>query len=402
MRITNFPGLNLQDDPMEVGLDGLVAAENIDISKKNKPSRRVGRSLFYAGSPAAGWSDGRTCLFVEGATLKQLNTDGTATSVATLTVTSRALRAVRAYDDRLYWTTGADSGVIDRGANRQVGVLKPGSLVLESTEVGALPAGGYMVGLAYVDARGAEGPMSYSAAQLAGGVSVRIPHTPLELVAAGVEAVRLYLSTPDGEVPYLADEVATGESSYISYAGDATDLGVPGEADNLDNLPLGGFLEEFAARLWSSLGGQDGTGLVVYTHPYSELTNLHGNFFAFPSEVAGLGGVDTGRFAGLYVGTAEAVYFLQGTDPQQMSSKKVMDYGMIPGTLTKTDGRVLGEGTDTPVLLWASPRGICAGYPDGQAVNLTQRRIGSLTGHAGTAILRRANGQNHLLTVLRS
>lgn len=400
MRIDTFPGLNNKDDPYEVGLSGLVAADNVDISAKNKPSRRAGYEKVYSGQIEAAWGDHDTLLFIEDGTLKSLRSDNTAETVASLTANARHLHACRAYDNRLYWTTPTDAGVIRDGQNRPFGVLKP-TRVAAVEGIGALPAAAYMVGLTYVNSFLTEGPLAYTSVKAFGSVEVTIPHGVLELLAADIEHVRLYLSSPDGEVMYLANEIDVGDSNTISYDGDCTDLGVPADAANLDNLPTGGFLAAYAGRLWSGFG-YDGQGFVAYTSPYAELTNALTDFFAFPEPVTGLGGLDAGRFPGLYVGTERAVYFLSGSDPGRMESRKVMDHGVIRGTMKKVDGRVVGKGVDAEVLLWTSERGICVGAPEGEATILTKDRVESLTGSAGTAILRRADGQNHLITILRS
>lgn len=400
MRIDKFPGLITDQEPFEVGLEGFVTAENVDLSKNNKPSRREGYSPFYAGATDAAWGDKEIFLLVEGRYLKSLHADGSAEIIKELVASSKHLRACRAYDNRVYWSTGTDAGVIEKGSNRPFGVLKPTSFTVDAGQ-GSMPEARYMLGLVYVNARGVEGPMAYTVVDIEGEVTINIPHTPLELFAQGIENIRMFVSYPDGEVPYLAREIAVGETTYMTYSGDTADLGIPAEAENLSNMPTDGFIAEFAGRLWTSTNAAEG-GMLVHSDPYSELTNLVSGFIPFPDEITGIGGLDTGRFAGLYVGTTERVYFLQGTEPERMNVVEVMNYGMIPGTMVKADGRLIGEGANTSVLLWSSPRGVCAGYPEGEVNNLTQRRIGTLTGHAGTAIIRRANGQSHLMTVLRS
>lgn len=396
MRFDKFPGLVLDKDPADVGFDGLVVARNIDISQAGKISRRRGYTSFYAGAIDAAWGDGETTLFVEGSVLKQLQADGSSSVVASLTASTKLLSACRAYGNRLYWTTGIDYGVIESGVNRRFGVLKPSS-VLVSTEAGALPDASYLVALSYVDVRGVEGPMSYSWIQASGGVRAVIPHSVLELAANDVASVRLYLSNPDGAKMYRAGEVQVGEASSIAYVGATLEFGVPEENATLSNMVLDGRIAEHGNRLWCLTRSVEG-GFVTYTEPYSEMTNAAANFFAFASEGTALGSVS----GGLYVGTQDSVFFLNGDDPGQMQASKKTDYGVIPGTMVAIDGRLINEEVRAKALMWASPRGICVGFPDGEVVNLTQGRVSELTGHAGAAILRQEDGQNHFLSVIRS
>lgn len=396
MRIDKFPGVVTDQDPYEVGVEGLVTGENIDLSKNHNVSRRQGFTSFYPGTIQAAWGDDRSFLLVEGNELRSLDDGANVSTLATGLADCTVLRGLRAYDDRIFWTTLADSGVVEGGTNREWGVLKPTATVAVST-AGQMPEGRYKVGLCYVNSRGIEGPIHYVLAELSGGVSVEIPHSVLDLAAESIEYVRLYISTTDGQVLYFANELAVGDSGTIEYTGDTSDLQVAAEANNYDNMPTDGFLEEHGGRIWTSTRGASGGGIVVYSNPYSELTDLLANFFPFKGEITGLGSVESG----LYVGTTEGVYYLNGHDPEQMVALEKVSYGVIPGTMVKADGRLVGEGANATVLLWSSDRGFCAGFPGGEVVNLTERRVGTLTGAAGTAILRRANGQNHLLTVLR-
>lgn len=396
-RIKAFPGLNIEDDPFEVGLEGLVTAQNVDITSRNKLSRRAGYTETLLGTITAAWGDGDIFLFIEGGNLKSYNADGTTSTLRTgLTVVDK-LTGERAYDDRVYWTTGQDSGVVQFGVDRAIGVLQPSSF--QVTEIdGALPSGLYLLALAYV-AHGEEGPLSWhSFIDASGGVSVEIPNTVAELLAADVSAIRLYISTTNGQQLYFAGEQAVGESNYITYTGDATGLSIPADASHAHNMPADGIFASHGGRLWGVAHSDDHGDSVVYSHPYSELTDLRKNFIQFDAAVTMMGSVS----GGLYVGTEDEVVFLTGDDPEQMTHSTKLNYGVIPGTMVKVDGRVIGEGVPAEVLLWASERGLCAGFPDGEVRNLTERRVGTLTGHAGAAILRRANGQNHYLAVLRS
>jgi hypothetical protein len=396
VRVDKFPGIVTDQEPFEIGLNGFVTAENVDLNKTQKPSRREGYSSFYAGTIEVAWGDDEIFLFIEGGYLKSLQADASAEIITELSANSKFLTATRAYDDRLYWTTGIDSGVIEGGNNRPFGVLKPGSFVVEE-DSGSMPEARYLLGLAYVNSRGVEGPLSYAVLDTTGGVTITIPHTPLELLAQDIEYVRMFVSYPDGEQPYRAGEIAVGDATYMTYSGDTTDLGIPAEAFNLSNMPVGGFIEDHGARIWTSREDR-----LYFSNPYSELTNLLTQFMPFSATITGIGSVS----GGLYVGTTDAVYFMEGSDPDRMGLSERLPYGMIPGTLVKADGRRVGEGANTKVLLWATERGFCMGTPgrrgEGEVTNLTEHRVGTLTGHTGTAILRRANGQNHLMTVLRS
>jgi hypothetical protein len=166
-------------------------------------------------------------------------------------------------------------------------------------------------------------------------------------------------------------------------------------ADELhqDPMPIGAQMVEYAGCIWMVYGD-----MVIYTNPYSETTDLRKNFIPVGERITNLGAVTDG----LFITTATRTYFYAGRDPAEMSVVQQAPFGAIPNTMLQVDGRVLGEGQNTLGLIWTSSRGICAGFPNGTLVNVTQQQIKDLSGIEGTALLRELNGQRHYIAVLQS
>ena len=160
-----------------------------------------------------------------------------------------------------------------------------------------------------------------------------------------------------------------------------------------DPMPVGTQMVEYAGCIWEVYGD-----MVIYTHPYSETTDLRENFIPVGERITNLGAVSDG----LFITTDTRSYFYADRNPAEMNVVQQAPFGAILDTMLQVDGRALGEGQNTLGLLWASSHGICAGFPNGALVNVTKQQIKELSGVKGTALLRELNGQQHYIAVLQS
>ena len=303
MKLDQFPGLNTVNSPYELGFNGLARAENIDISKEGSVSRRPGRVKVYDGVITAAWGDGIDFLFIEGGVLKRLNADYSTTVLRSGLAVSTSLYAFRSTMNYLYWSTGAEHGVVVEGENR---------------------------------------------------------------------------------------EWSTSENNY--WSGEAEEAVLADELHQ-DPMPVGTQMIEYMGRIWVVYDN-----MLIYTDPYSELTDLRENFIPVGERITNFGAVSDG----LVVTTNEHTYFLSGRDPAEMSMDEKAPFGGISNTMIQVDGRVLGEGQNTLGLLWTSDQGICGGLPGGAVINITQAQIKELSGIGGAALLRELNGQQHYIVTLQN
>jgi hypothetical protein len=386
-KVDEIPGLNLADEPYEVGLSGLTVANNIDHLRGGKAVRRPGRVQVYSGTPIAAAGNSDYFLFTEGGSLKQLELDYTATVLVNNLDDQERLHACRTPDGKIFWSTQREHGMLVQGLNWDWNIPRPLTPAAAAT-FGLLREARYLYALSFLR-DGIEGPLSHTAVyEGEGGIDFTLLDDISDLTE--VDQVRLYLSTPHGTEMYQAGDFNIGTEP--SYVGDATELGIPADLDDFIPMPVGGPIRHFAGRLWIALGSS-----LVFSEEYHVMPRPT-NFLGFGERVEDFGAVSDG----LFVGTESRIYFLPGTNPKEMLADEKASYGMIPGTLTTVDGRLLGEGVDGLVLMWASPRGICAGLPGGTMVNLSERRVNSLTGEKGTSMFRQFGGQNHFITVLQS
>jgi archaellum component FlaF (FlaF/FlaG flagellin family) len=79
----NFKGINNVADANNLTVDELSEAENVDIDNEGKVKRRNGytKKLTASDKIHSMWSNDRICLFIDGTTLKRLNSDYTASTI---------------------------------------------------------------------------------------------------------------------------------------------------------------------------------------------------------------------------------------------------------------------------------------------------------------------------------
>jgi hypothetical protein len=109
----NFKGINNVAEPINLELDELVEASNIDIDSDGRAKRRGGYTKKYTPSDKVHslWSNDRICLFIEGATLKRLNTDYTATIIRS-NVSNLPMEYVDV-NENVYYSNASVNGWID-------------------------------------------------------------------------------------------------------------------------------------------------------------------------------------------------------------------------------------------------------------------------------------------------
>jgi hypothetical protein len=108
MDIKAFRGLNNVTDPMRLGMDWLVQADNVDITDTGELRERAGYTQAQAGSFSAIFStfDFQRCYVVKAGVLQTI--DG----VLLATLTSSNTLYWTEVNDEVYFNNGVDSGVI--------------------------------------------------------------------------------------------------------------------------------------------------------------------------------------------------------------------------------------------------------------------------------------------------
>lgn len=382
-----FKGLRntVTDERLEAG--DLVTADNVDLDATGKLSRRGGYASQVAAAVHSLWSENALCLFVTGTSLKRLATDYSSTTLRT-GLTASARMAYWMEHAKAYYSNGYETGIIENGTDRTWGLEVPG-LPMAANTVGNLPPGTYQYVMTYVRSDGQE-----SGAGLAGQVSVTdggISFTQIPVADdADVTYKVIYLTPANGDVLYQALFLDNADTS-ATYGDDGLNLQMPLRTQFMQGAPAGQIIAYYKGRMYVV-----DRNIVYPSQAFSpELFDIR-DFIQYPSRVTLFAPVKDG----IWLGTEEEIGFLSGSGPEDFTYTKEAGYGAIFGTLAYHFEQT--KNGEVRFALMTTDNGICAGYPGGTFVNLTESRYRYSQPNEGCALLRQpTTGPTQYLTVLR-
>ena len=393
-RITNEPldrkveltGLRTADEPFEVGFDGLVIADNVDMRRKSKVTRRPGfadTTYVPGGIIHSAWADKQLFIFQEGTTLKRFNSATNVVDLRTGLTAGGKISAYRLQNNHVYWSNTTELGVIDPGGtDRSMGITVParqdGSAIS-----GNLGGGRYQYSFTFVESDGRESGAPLSKL-------IELPeNSGLSFTFSAGLARNFYISETNGEELYLAATVLAGETSFTyrsrspltSIALNRMNMGPPAPWCDIDWFR--------AALRWAV------EDRVEWSQPYDyELRDFAKGYMLFGKKVHVVAGLQ----GGFYVGTENAHWWYSGTNMAELDMVQVADYGAVPGTKVHIAGGVVGTGESTErIPLWATEKGIVVGLPGGTLRNAHENKVDFPGGKTGTALYR-SGRQNHYIT----
>lgn len=369
MNITSFKGLNNVSDPMRLGMEWLVQADNVDVTDQGALRKREGYALAQAGNFSSAFS---TADFSR----MYVSVDGYICNFAGVPIYGLIS------SDPLFWceinrqvmfNNGIDSGIIMPDDTilpwRWSGPATPAVAAI----TGNLPAGTYQVRCTTVLEDGRET-----------GASDAAEITLTEGQALQVSGIRLdtntYISPADSDVYQLA---FSGDGAFVwNSTPDA--LGRDLLNNLLDPLPTGAdIIQAWKGRIYAAeyMAGSAQT-VVWFSEPLGfHLFNQDANFIIVPGRVTMLAPHDSA----LLIGTDTKIFAYDVKELNQLA-----DYGVVPG-------HHWCEDDDKRILFW-SKRGLCAMPPFS---NLTESQVSVAPGvQAGGTILR-TNGQKRFVVALQ-
>lgn len=369
----------------------LVEARNVDIDDSFAVARRGGQTLESASIAHSLWAnaDQSMCLFVEGTSLKRLMSVGGAVVTLALGLTSGQRMAFVEVNDRIYFSNGAQTGVVD-GSVRSWGMAATEAPAV-SAIAGLLGAGVYQAAYTHLRRDGQESGCALAAQiTLADGAGLRFTwNLPDD---ADVDQVALYLSEPNGMVMYQA-----GVYPVAALAADVIgpSLALPLATQWLDAPPAGQCLALHNGRIFIGAGAfVFGTAALDFEHcDLRDYLALDGSAVRFLAGVTG----------GLFIGTAQAVYFASGERLESYTLRKVSTAPAVIGSVVTANGAVVtGNAELSPheVVLFTTAEGVFLGLPDGSVQNLTQERYRFAPGAEGAAVFREEATRHQYLLVL--
>ncbi len=394
----NFSGLRSDVDPERFELSDLAVANNCDIDKSGRIARRSGYANIVDTATHSLWASDNLGLAVcvQGTTLFRINSDYSLSILAT-GLTAAARMSYKRVNDRVYFSNGFQTGVIENGHVRSWGLPVP-PLPGVGVTVGNMPAGSYQYVLTYFREDGQE-----SGAGLAGVISVPagagltfILPTPTD---PGVVSRGLYLTTPNGDMLYLALTVPIS-TLVVTYTNDTSELVLPLATQFMGPPPAGQIVGYFRGHTFV---GVDST-LYPSTDMNYELFDLR-QYIALESRVTLFAALEDkeiytdGKKSGVFVGTDRSCGVLAGSKPGDFLYVPKTDYGAVEGAVAYVDGSLYGDNATgaKSLPMWLSKQGICVGLPDMEIRNLTRTKYSFTIGSRGAAMFR--PGPNRFVAV---
>jgi len=371
----------------------LNKATNVNIDNRNKVKRRNGYDLKYAGDCHSMWSDGSICLFRSGSDLQTLSEDFLSATTLRTGITGSLNMAYLSLNNKVYYSDGNITGVIENGASRSWGLDIPTAPILLSSIPGSLKAGIYQVCLTYVRDDGQESGSSDA-------VSITLANNTSGIRIAGivlssdpsVSKIRVYVSRRDSEIFYLAYTL-TNTSQTIDRTSEDGLTAISLKTQFLSPPPAGQILEYYGGMI--HIGSFD---VDWYTEPFKyELCNVLTNHIQFQNDLSMIGAVDQG----IFYGTDEQISFARGTGPKNFKFEDKADYGAIFGTMRKINRHDIGKNEAmSTFIMFASKKGLCIGASDGDLVNKTRDVYDYTATDIGAGFTRREDGIDQYIAVL--
>ena len=391
--IEEFEGLKTTDNPYEIGLGELTIADNVDVTRRKKLKRRAGQTKKITAAISAAWANNRSMLYQSGTTLTAVDKDYNTDAVRTGMTLSSELHAYQ-IQDCIYYSNGFETGCLQAGVNRSLGISSPARAVLTATTGGDMPLGTYQVAVSLVRSDGFEsGVLLPATTVLLAGSNSAVQVSSVTSLDSAI-LVNYYITFPDGDTFYFAGQGPTGAAFTISE--DPTLLRRSMKAKNTHPpLPFS-IVDNFYGRMVYVI-----KDTIYFSDPFAyEQIDFTKGFIPLKDTITMIGVVE----GGLFIGTTEDTYFCAGNKPSEFDLTQVADYGVVSDTRSYLDGAVVGSDSTTTkkIPAWISSSGMCIGFPDGSMQNVSENAVILPKGVTGASFFRQENGQNHFISVIRS
>lgn len=351
MKIDAFLGINNLADRISLTGGEMTAATNLDIGPRGKLLHRRGRTLLDAGLAHSVFQAPFGVLAVVDNDLNLYDTDGTFLRRVYNTLGYTRVWYTLLPDGRVGFSNGLIQGLTTAAATSAWGIDRP-------ADVGIGIAGDTPYLLTYVrTSDGLEGPPSY-------GSPIDTSQAIIGLPTKAGYTINVYFS-PYGEAMFLAGSTA---SDTFTWSG--VPLAAQLQGEDADAPPVGTLLHAWNSRVLIA----DGATLWA-TRPFNpERCDLKRDFLQMPATITLL----YGNGDGLFVGTVDGLYFLEGQVFDQLKAQPIAS-GYV----------ALGSGVEIPLSYLnekVRPNGVLQGmlclvegvihliHSGGQIVGLTTNR----------------------------
>ena len=382
-------GIDLLSDETQMPAGTVRAAVNVDIDKRGQFARRQGSALTAPGGYDDLYPWGKTLLARRGGLLLSID-PATMTESVLCDLGADSPVDYTVYNGNLYIASATVLWTLRGDAAYPAGSRLPDSLPdISPTSSGALTSGRYMAAISMIDERGEESPAVPLGQR---DVTAGLQLTGLEITPGS--RWRLYLTPPDGDVLYLAEEF---DAVFSQYAVTVYPGGAPCDTLHLAPMPGGHFVRGYNGRLFVAAGDT-----LWFSEPLRpHLTAPRHNFIRFVGQVRFVEFVAGGAF----VGDDRGVWWLAGDDPSGYRQQHASDAVAVARSSALVPSHhlgVMGSRAAADCAVWLSADGYMVGSPGGQVTALHSDRIRLAPQIAGRSIFLVRDGIKQIVTLTAS
>ncbi len=386
-------GIDLLSDETQMPSGTVRAAVNVDIDKRGQFKRRGGHAPSGLTGEFAGdlhpWQ-GRLIAYRNGE-LVSIDPD-TMAFVVLGDLGGTPPNSFAEYNGALYICTAQALWLLRPGADavELAGSRLPNALPsIAPRPAGGLMPGKYTAAISMLDERGEESPTV-----VLGQLDVAAGLMLTGLSIAPGKRWRVYLTPPDGDLLYLAEEF---DAVFSQYAIGTYPQGAPCETLHMEPLPGGSCVRASAGRIYVARGDT-----LAFSEPLRpHLTAQRHNFVRFVGAIRFVEFVGGGCF----VADDRGVWRLSGEDPSAwrmaLASNAVAVAGscvLLPSyQVGAIESRSAGE-----CAVWLSADGYMVGTGDGSVIALHPSRIRIAPGISGRSIFLVRDGIKQIITLTAS
>lgn len=389
--VSTFKGVRNDVSPERFDKGDLQLCSNIELDETGKPYRRGGTTALDAVPLHSLWANDELAYGVREGTLQQLNADFSWTDLS-IPIAGARVAYQRVVND-VFFSDGLVNGIVGTDGYRPWGIAVPPQPTFIKG-FGSISPGKYLVTMTYVRRDGKESgasPVFSVDVEQGEGLSFTLPVS----TDPWAETKNLYISDCNGEVPYLIGTLMNSDTTAGVWQMPA------GRTRAVRTLrmgppPAGHVLGYYKGRVYVAENNY-----LWYSQPYEfELVHRAMNFLGFSSPVRTFAPVSDG----IFIGSDDETIFVQGDDPKDFTRRQVAPYGTVMGSEVTVPEYYFGKGDQpTPIPVWMSTQGLCAGFNGGDFLNLTGGRYVLPEGVAkGASLLKVRGASPQLVTTLFS
>lgn len=379
----NFTGIRNNVTPERFSPKDLVSAKNLDLDDTGKLLTRKGFLIRQAGVFHSLWSYAEYCLFVKNNELHRLN-DNLSTSQIIRADLSTGLNMSYAHvNAQIYYANGKQTGIYSNGVNRTWGIVPPVYQPLAQASTGDLPKGKYQYALTYLREDGQEsGTGIADYIELSDNKAINFTDIAVSS-DPGVKKKLIYVSAQNGDIVYQA-LVLDNTTTTARYNG--ADLRKPLTTQFMQNAPAGHVVAHHSGVFYVAYGN-----FIYYSDVLGfELFDLR-NYLPFDSVITMIAPVQDG----IFIGTQNKVYFLQGRDPKSSQLSTKAEFGVLPYSMSlvpTNEVKGLEKAEPEYAPMFVSTKGICIGISGGTLVNLNEVNFNLTAAGSASTIFRKSQG----------